>query len=413
MTSNRLSDCVSPDRIHRLPEQHLHNLEVAPIMINIRKHRTDDHVELEISGRLDASAAPDLATALAAETDMRSLTLDLDDCSFVSSGGIREILTAHKRFTSIGGRVSLKNVQPDVWRVLELTGLTRMMDVREKLREISADGLEYLAEGVFGEVFRIDDETVVKLYREGVDPTVVEKEKRYSRAAFIAGIPTAISFDVVTSGNRFGIAYELLNAESLATRMRREPERLEDHARLLATLARKIHVTEADPEVFPDMKADAAIWIDDLAPQLAADDVAMLKAKLAAIPEATTCVHFDLHGGNVMVQGDDPIVIDMGDFSRGSPLFDLGLIATIYSPVVGICEAVTKIPNEIGARFLEHFLDHYFDGLPSEERDRFERDRPFLASLRLLHSVRLLGAQPDFRDRIWTAVTDRLIPAMR
>ena len=382
-------------------------------MIDIRTHRTEDRVELQIGGRLDASAAPQLAAALSAEADLRWLTLDLSDCSFVSSGGIREILAAHKQLAPLGGGVAVINVQPEVWRVLELTGLTRMMDVREKLREVSAEGLEYLAEGVFGEVFRVDDETVVKLYREGVDPAVVEKEKRFSRAAFIAGIPTAISFDVVTSGNRFGIAYELLNAESLAARMRREPQRLEDHARLLATLARKIHATEADPDVFPDMKADAAIWIDDLEPQLATADVALLRAKLAAIPEGTTCVHFDLHGGNVMVQGDEPIVIDMGDFSRGSPLFDLGLIATIYSPVVGICEAVTKIPNEIGARFLDYFLDHYFKDLPPEERERFERDRPFYASLRLLHSVRLLGAQPEFRDRIWAAVTDRLIPAMR
>ena len=382
-------------------------------MVVIRTSRTQDRVKLQVSGRLDAIAAPTLAAAIAAESDMRWLTLDLGECSFVSSGGIREILTAHKSLAPLGGGVSLANVQPEVWRVLELPGLTRMMEDGEKLREISSEGLEYLAEGVFGEVFRVDDETVVKLYREGVDPAVVEKEKRYSRAAFIAGIPTAISFDVITCGNRFGIAYELLDAESLATRMRREPERLEDHARLLATLARKIHATEADPAIFPDMKADAAVWIDDLAPKLGTADAALPRAKLAAIPEGTTCVHFDLHGGNVMVQGDEPVVIDMGDFSRGSPLFDLGLIATIYSPVVGICEAVTKIPNDIGARFLDHFLDHYFDGLPPDERARFERDRPFYASLRLLHSVRLLDAQPEFRDRIWTAVTDRLIPAMR
>ncbi len=382
-------------------------------MLDIRSQRTDDRVTLQVAGRLDANAAPELAAAIPADPALRWLTLDLAACAYISSGGIREVLAAHKRLAPLGGGVELVNVQPEVRRVLELTGLTQLMAVREKPREISTDGLEYLAEGVFGEVFRVDDETIVKLYREGVDPAVVEKEKRFSRAAFIAGIPTPISFDVVSSGNRFGIAYELLRAESLATRMRREPDRLDDHARLLASLARTIHGTVADPAVFPDMKVDAAGWIDDLAPKLAPADVALLRAKLAAIPDADTCVHFDLHGGNVMIQGDEPVVIDMGDFSRGSPLFDLGLIETIYSPVVGICEPVTKLPNEIGARFLELFLDHYFDGLPAADRERFERDRPFYASLRILHSVRLLDALPEFRDRIWSVVTDRLLPAMR
>ena len=64
-------------------------------------------------------------------------------------------------------------------------------------------------------------------------------------------------------------------------------------------------------------------------------------------------------------------------------------------------------------RYLARFLDHYFDGLPAADRARFERDRAFYASLRILHSVRLLDAIPDFRDRIWSVVTDTLIPAMR
>ena len=379
--------------------------------LEIRSDRAGDAVTLHLAGRLDATSAE--TPAVPSDMSLRRLVLDLADCPYVSSGGIRVILTQHKRLAPLGGGVELVNVQPEVRRVFDLTGLAQLVSVRDKAREISTDGLEYLAEGVFGEVFRVDDETIVKLYREGVDPAIVEKEKRFSRAAFIAGIPTPISFDVVTSGNRFGVAYELLRAESLAAMMRREPDRLDEHARLLATLARTIHATVADPEVFPDMKADAAGWIDDLAPKLAPDDVALLRAKLAAIPDADTCVHFDLHGGNVMVQEGEAVVIDMGDFSRGSPLFDLGLIETIYSPVVGICEPVTKLPNEIGARFLARFLDHYFDGLPAADRERFERDRAFYASLRILHSVRLLDAIPDFRDRIWSVVTDTLIPAMR
>jgi hypothetical protein len=113
-----------------------------------------------------------------------------------------------------------------------------------------------------------------------------------------------------------------------------------------------------------------------------------------------------------MVQGGEPVVIDMGDFSRGSGLFDLGLIETIYSPVIGICERVTGIPNAIGADFLARFLDHYFEGLPAADRARFEADRAFYGSLRLLHSIRLLDALPDFRAELMATLRERLLPAM-
>jgi uncharacterized protein (TIGR02172 family) len=380
--------------------------------LEIRADRAGDTATLHLTGRLDALSAETLAAAIPADPDLRHLVLDLGGCPYLSSGGIRVILAQHKRLAPLGGGVELVNVQADVRRVLDLTGLTELVGVRDQAREISVEGLEYLAEGVFGEVFRLDDETVVKLYRDGVDPAIVEKEKRFARAAFIAGIPTPMSFDVVTSGTRFGIAYELLRAESLAARMRRDPDHLDEHARLLAQLARTIHATEADPAVFPDIKADAAGWIDDLSPELDADHVATLRRKVAAIPDATTCVHFDLHAGNVMVQDGEPVVIDMGDFSRGSGLFDLGLIETIYSPVIGICERVTGIPNAIGADFLARFLDHYFEGLPAADRARFEADRAFYGSLRLLHSIRLLDALPDFRAELMATLRERLLPAM-
>ena len=381
--------------------------------LEITTERRGATLTLTLSGRLDASSAEALNAAIPDDPAVQTLILDLAACTYVSSMGIRVILSQHKTLAPRGGRVELTNVQPELRRVFELSGLTQLVTVRDKAREISLEGLEYLSEGVFGEVFRIDDETIVKLYRRGVDPAVVEKEKVFSRAAFIAGIPTAISYDIVSSGDRLGIAYEMLGADSLASLMRREPERMSDHARLMAQLARTIHSTEADPAVFPDMKAAAFGWLDTMAPLLEPADVRLLRTKIETIPDEGSCVHFDLHGGNVMVVNGEPVVIDMGDFSRGSHYFDLGLTTMIYWPLVGICERVTKLPNELGAIFLEHFLDHYFADLPAEERQKFEKDRPFFASLRFLHSIPLLEAVPEFREQILGVLRNTLIPMMR
>lgn len=174
-----------------------------------------------------------------------------------------------------------------------------------------------------------------------------------------------------------------------------------DLARLMAQCARTIHTTQADTKVFPDLKASAFAWLDTMALLLEPDDVALLRRKTEAVPDATTCVQFDLHGGNVMMVNGEPVVIDMGDVSYGSPLFDLGLTMMIDWPLVGICERVTKLPNTLGAIFLEHSLDHYFADLPGAERERFARGGPVLrvVPVAALHPVagggiRLSRAEP-------------------
>ena len=59
-------------------------------------------------------------------------------------------------------------------------------------------------------------------------------------------------------------------------------------------------------------------------------DITLLMRNLESIPDSETCVHFDLHSSNIMIQNGMPIIIDIGDFSIGSYLFDVGLMYTLY-----------------------------------------------------------------------------------
>ena len=81
-------------------------------------------------------------------------------------------------------------------------------------REISLEGAEKIGEGAHGEVYRIDEETIAKVYRDSEPLEKIRKEKELSKWAFVKGIPTAISYDIVRVGDRYGVVYELLNAKS-------------------------------------------------------------------------------------------------------------------------------------------------------------------------------------------------------
>jgi len=129
---------------------------------------------------------------------------------------------------------------------------------------------------------------------------------------------------------------------------------------------------------------------------------------LESLPDADNCIHFDLHSSNIMVQNGELVIIDMGDFSTGSYLFDLGLIYMIYGvPELGLSMLATKIPNEQGVEFWKHFEKHYFADKSAEEHAFFDENKYFLASLRLIYSVTFLT---HLRSDLERWIKDILLP---
>jgi len=349
-----------------------------------------DRMVVALHGRLDASSAPAVEAQLVTD-GIRELVLDFADCPFVSSCGIRTVLVAHRRMANAGGRMVARSLPPAVREIFDMTGLSSIISITRPTREISIDGLELLSQGVCGECFRLDTETVVKLYREGVAPEVAEQEKRYAKAAFVMGIPTAISYDVVSCGTRSGIVFELLNAELFSSVIRRDRGNIDLHARRLSDIAKLLHAGKGDRAILTDLKDRFRGYIRQIDDVLTPEETEHMLDRLEAVPDADTCVHFDLHSSNIMVQGGELVIIDMGDFSIGSNMFDLGLIYMIYGvPELGMCRMATKIETEDGLAFWNAFARHYFSGRSAEERAFFEANRYFLASLRIVHAITYL-----------------------
>ena len=367
-------------------------------------------VIVHLKERLDATNAQSLDQDWVSE-GISELVIDLSECEYVSSAGLRSFMLLARGAASRGASMALVNVPAAVYEIFQVTGFTKILDVRRKPREISIEGLELLSAGVCGQCFQLDSETIVKLYNEGIAPEVAEQEKRFAQAAFIAGVPTALSYDVVTCGTRTGVIYEMLDAQLFSALIRATPERVDEHGALLAGIAHTFHSTQADPAIFPDLKARLRGDIQGLRGMLPDDDVDLLAARLETIPDGDSLVHYDLHTSNIMIRNGEPMIIDLGDLSRGHYLFDVGLIAMIFGyEEHGNCEFVTKIPNATGRRLYDHFLEAYFAGRSAEERAFFDRNQAFLASLRLVSSISIL---PPSRDVLITKIRDDMLPKIR
>ena len=88
--------------------------------MNITFNKKDGELTLEIEGRLDTNTAPELESFLGKNYEgTASLVFDCEKLIYISSAGLRVLLTAHKRMK---GAMKLTNVSELVMEVLEMTG---------------------------------------------------------------------------------------------------------------------------------------------------------------------------------------------------------------------------------------------------------------------------------------------------
>ena len=75
---------------------------------------------VSLNGRLDTVTAPDLEAVLSANYDgISSIAFNCEELLYISSAGLRVLLSAHKRMK---GRMKLVSVSELVREVLEMTG---------------------------------------------------------------------------------------------------------------------------------------------------------------------------------------------------------------------------------------------------------------------------------------------------
>ena len=176
------------------------------------------------------------------------ITLDAAELEYISSSGLRLLLLLKKQCPDL----QIINVSNNIEETLRLTGFDELLTVKRALREISIEGCPCIGRGQCGEVYRLDSDTVVKLFAPNtftVDS--LEQERKKAKAAFLLGVPTAISYEAVHCGQRLGLIFELVEAKSVREIVNADPSRLEELIPKCAALARHIHTLEPAPGTFP------------------------------------------------------------------------------------------------------------------------------------------------------------------
>ena len=97
--------------------------------MTINVERDFELVTLEITGRLDTTTAPNLESVIGElSADIKELVFDMSGVEYISSAGIRVLLVAYKKINSENGSVRIEKANDMVYEVLEMTGLSEMLN---------------------------------------------------------------------------------------------------------------------------------------------------------------------------------------------------------------------------------------------------------------------------------------------
>lgn len=314
----------------------------------------------------------------------KTLTLDLGELEYISSAGLRVLLRLRKRFAGM----EMVNVSTDVYEIFEMTGFTEMMPISKAYRRISVDGCEVIGQGANGKVYRIDPDTIVKVYYNPDALPDIHRERELARTAFVLGVPTAIPYDVVRVGEGYGSVFELLNATSFSKLIAADPDGLEGYVHQFVELMKLIHDTTVKPGVMPQMRAVALDWADFLRDYLPGEKWQKLHDLIAAVPEQLTMLHGDYHTKNVMLQNGEVILIDMDTLCTGHPVFEL---ASVYNAFVGFSELDESVAMKFQGfsadtcrRIWELVLEMYFDDADDQTRAMRAKQAMLIGYTRLM-----------------------------
>lgn len=80
-------------------------------------------------GKMDTNSSPEVEAFLKSSLDgIKTLVFDFSELDYISSTGLRVLLSAQKRMNQQGSMI-VKNVKPDVEEILELTGFTEILTI--------------------------------------------------------------------------------------------------------------------------------------------------------------------------------------------------------------------------------------------------------------------------------------------
>ncbi len=371
-------------------------------------------VTIELKGRIDTANAlvveKEIEEQITADA-VTGLVFDCKELKYISSTGLRIILKYKKMYDNL----ELANVSGDVYSVFEMTGFSRIMTIRKALRTISIAGCKEIARGGVGIIYRLDNDTIIKVFPKECGMDIPERERKMAQEAFVLGMPTAIPYDIVLvkETGSYGLVTELIAAGTLGAAINQDRENYRHYARMFGELLRNMHSIKVPQDTLPDAIGIQTGDIDKIARHFKPEQVELMKFILSKIPQGNSLLHNDCHPKNVMIKGEpgnqELILIDMGEVSYGNPLVELSHTSSTFHMGDGF-EQIVGFPESMSGDFWLEMLKAYLGTEDESVVNEYDRIISAAAIVRSISWVALGSFPQEVIDGVRKIADERLWP---
>ena len=365
----------------------------------------NDILTVSFEGRLDTEASVKFETEIAViskENPHTSMVVDASGLNYIASSGLRVILKMAKAEKDF----RIENVCSTVYEVFELTGFSKIIKMSKALRKIDLEKCEKIGFGGNGAVYRISEDEIVKVNYNPETYEGLDKELARAKEAFLLGIPTAISFDLVDCGEgKRGVVYETIKSLTLGETMQNAPERMEELTEKYIEQLNHLHSIRTDNPIFGSAKENYRNQVANASKFLTEEEGELLKLILEALPEGDRLVHCDAHPKNLMIQNGEMLWIDMEQMSAGHPIYDLISIAVILNGMRTdeMIMGIAGMNNATVALLKDCFIRKYFK---TEDPEMIQKFGSMLDGLRLIRTVFAIGFTSSNTEKYRPAIID-------
>lgn len=285
--------------------------------------RNDKTLNIVLPSILDRNNASNVLDSINEKIDdnIDSIVFNAENLKYISADGLDVILELKKRYENI----LIDNARLGIYDTLALYGFDHFVDINKKYRFVSVEGCKIIGEGGHGTIYKIGEDTILKVYKDHSPIEVIENERQYAKNAFMNGVATAIAYDVVETEQGYGVIFEMVNGMTLGQYLKKHPDKLEEYSIKFADLFHTLHTTNADKTLYDDYQDVLVDRCEKAKKYITDDEAEQLKRIVKSIPRGNGMIHGDYHPNNVMVDDEgELLLIDMADISRGNGFYDIG-----------------------------------------------------------------------------------------
>lgn len=180
---------------------------------------------------------------------------------------------------------------------------------------------EYMiGQGNTAEIYRLDDNKILKLFRHGISKEIIERE--YRNGSYIQKKLDCIPkvYDMVEINDRLGIIYEEIKGTDMLKVMLTSLWKINDYAKKLA----HYHLDLQIPIIYNICTVKEKLEEDvNAVDVLSNENKQIVRKYLMQLPEGDELCHFDFHPGNIMITDNKAVFIDWMTACRGDACADV------------------------------------------------------------------------------------------